>query len=87
MVLLDLKLPKVDGLVVRIRTDPDLKTIAVVMLTSSREESDWLRGYELGTNAYVVKPMSFKDFIEAVKEIGFFWAVINQPPNSTELQR
>ena len=87
MVLLDLKLPKVDGLVVRIRTDPDLKTIAVVMLTSSREERDWLRGYELGTNAYVVKPMSFKDFIEAVKEIGFFWAVINQPPNSTELQR
>ena len=87
MVLLDLKLPKVDGLKVRIRTDPDLKTIAVVMLTSSREERDWLRGYELGTNAYVVKPMSFKDFIEAVKEIGFFWAVINQPPNSTELQR
>ena len=87
MVLLDLKLPKVDGLVVRIRTDPDLKTIAVVMLTSSREERDWLRGYELGTNAYVVKPMSFKDFIEAVKEIGFFWAVINQPPTSTELQR
>ena len=87
MVLLDLKLPKVDGLEVRIRTDPDLKTMPVVMLTSSREERDWLRGYELGTNAYVVKPMSFKDFIEAVKEIGFFWAVINQPPNSTELQR
>jgi len=87
VVLLDLKLPTVDGLEVWIKTDPDLKTMPVVMLTSPREERDRLRGYELGTNAYVVKPMSFKDFIEAVKEIGFIWAVINQPPNSTELQR
>ncbi len=86
VVLLDLKLPKVDGLEVleRIKTDPDLKTTPVVMLTSSREERDLLRSYDLGTNAYVVKPMSFKKFIEAVREVGFFWAVINQPPSTTE---
>lgn len=89
VVLLDLKLPKVDGLEVleRIKTDPDLKTIPVVMLTSSREERDLLRSYDLGTNAYVVKPMSFKEFIEAVKEVGLFWAVINQPPSTTERKR
>jgi CheY-like chemotaxis protein len=68
----------------RIKTDPDLKTILVVMLTSSREERDLLRSNDLGTNAYVVKPMSFKDFIEAVKEVGLFWAVINQSPGTTE---
>jgi CheY-like chemotaxis protein len=86
VVLLDLKLPKVDGLEVlgRIKTDPHLKTIPVVMLTSSREERDLLRCYDLGTNAYVVKPMSFKDFIKAVKEIGLFWGVINQPPRTAE---
>jgi DNA-binding NarL/FixJ family response regulator len=56
----------------------------VVMLTSSREERDLLRSYHLGTNAYVVKPMSFKDFVEAVKEVGLFWAVINQSPGTTE---
>jgi CheY-like chemotaxis protein len=86
VVLLDLKLPKVDGLEVlgRIKTDPDLKTIPVVMLTSSREERDLLRSYNLGTNAYVVKPMSFKDFIKAVKEVGFFWGVINQSPGTVE---
>jgi CheY-like chemotaxis protein len=89
VVLLDLKLPKVDGLEVleRIKTDPDLKTTPVVMLTSSREEGDLLRSYDLGTNAYVVKPMSFKKFIEAVKEVGLFWAVINQPPSTTEGKR
>jgi CheY-like chemotaxis protein len=89
VVLLDLKLPKVDGLEVleRIKTDPDLKTIPVVMLTSSREERDLLRSYDLGTNAYVVKPMSFKDFIEIVGEVGLFWAVINQTPNTAERQR
>jgi CheY-like chemotaxis protein len=86
VVLLDLKLPKVDGLEVleRIKSDPDLKLIPVVMLTSSREERDLLRSYHLGTNAYVVKPMSFKDFVEAVKEVGLFWAVINQSPGTTE---
>jgi CheY-like chemotaxis protein len=89
VVLLDLKLPKMDGLEVleRIKTDPDLKTTPVVMLTSSREERDLLRSYDLGTNAYVVKPMSFKKFIEAVKEVGLFWAVINQPPSTTEGKR
>ena len=86
VVLLDLKLPKVDGLEVlgRIKTDPDLKKIPVVMLTSSREERDLLRSYNLGTNAYVVKPMSFKDFIKAVKEIGLFWGVINKSPGTVE---
>jgi CheY-like chemotaxis protein len=86
VVLLDLRLPKVDGLEVlgRIKTDPDLKKIPVVMLTSSREERDLLRSYDLGTNAYVVKPMSFKAFIEAVKEIGLFWGVINQSPGTME---
>jgi CheY-like chemotaxis protein len=89
VVLLDLKLPKVDGLEVleRIKTEPDLKTTPVVMLTSSREERDLLTSYDLGTNAYVVKPMSFKKFIEAVKEVGLFWAVINQPPSTTEGKR
>jgi CheY-like chemotaxis protein len=89
VVLLDLKLPKVDGLEVleRIKTDPDLKTTPVVMLTSSREERDLLRSYDLGANAYVVKPMSFSKFIEAVKEVGLFWAVINQPPSTTEGER
>lgn len=89
VVLLDLKLPKVDGLEVleRIKTDPDLKTTPVVMLTSSREERDLLRSYDLGANAYVVKPMSFKKFIEAVKEVALFWAVINQPLSTTEGER
>lgn len=84
VVLLDLKLPKLDGLEVlyRIKTDPDLKTIPVVMLTSSREERDLLRSYDIGTNAYVVKPMSFQAFVEAIKEVGLFWGLINQPPNT-----
>ena len=82
VVLLDLKLPKVDGLEVlkRIKGDPDLKTVPVVMLTSSREERDLAESYDLGTNAYVVKPVGFSDFVEAVRELGLFWAVINQPP-------
>jgi CheY-like chemotaxis protein len=86
VVLLDLKLPKVDGLEVlgRIKTNSDLKAIPVVMLTSSREERDLLRSYNLGTNAYVVKPMSFKVFIKAVKEVGLFWGVINQSPSTVE---
>ena len=82
VVLLDLKLPKVDGLEVlkRIKTDPDLRTVPVVMLTSSCEEQDLVRSYDLGTNAYVVKPVKFESFIGVVKKIGLFWAVINQPP-------
>jgi CheY-like chemotaxis protein len=80
--LLDLKMPKVDGLEVlrRLKSDPDLKTIPTVMLTSSREEKDLVDSYKLGVNAYVVKPVDFKEFVDAVKELGVFWALINEPP-------
>jgi CheY-like chemotaxis protein len=82
VILLDLKLPKVNGLEVlqTIRSDDRLKMIPVVVLTSSHEERDKLAGYRLGLNAYVVKPVDFHEFINAVKELGMFWAVINQPP-------
>ncbi|WP_044189759.1 response regulator [Hyalangium minutum] len=82
VVLLDLKLPKVDGIEVlaRVKSDPQLKTIPIVMLTSSREERDLARSYGLGVNAYVVKPVAFPDFVAALKELGLFWAVVNQPP-------
>ena len=82
VVLLDLKLPKLDGLQVleRVKKDPDLKAIPVVMLTSSREEVDVARSYGLGVNAYVVKPVGFPDFVKALRELGLFWAVVNQPP-------
>src|SRR5690349_2604035 len=79
VVLMDLKLPKVDGLQVleTIEKDPDLQPIPVVMLTSSREEQDLLKSYTLGVNAYVVKPVDFVEFADAIKELGLFWAVIN----------
>lgn len=82
LVLLDLKLPKVDGHEVlrAIRTDETLRTMPVVILTSSREECDLVEGYANGVNAYVVKPVEFKEFVSAVKEMGIFWAVINEPP-------
>jgi CheY-like chemotaxis protein len=82
VVLLDLKLPKVDGLEVlaQLKTDAMLRTVPVVMLTSSREEPDLSRSYKLGVNAYVVKPVDFAEFTQAIREIGLFWAVINQPP-------
>ena len=82
VVLLDLKLPKVDGLEVleQIKTDVMLRTVPVVMLTSSREEPDLNRSYKMGVNAYVVKPVNFSEFTQAIREIGLFWAVINQPP-------
>ena len=82
VVLLDLKLPKVDGLQVleEIKGHADLRSIPVVMLTSSREEPDLARSYELGVNAYVVKPVRFPDFVRAVQELGGFWAVLNEPP-------
>lgn len=82
VVLLDLKLPKIDGLEVldKVKSDPALRMIPVVMLTSSREEQDLIRSYSLGTNAYVVKPVGFDDFIEAVKEVGLFWGAVNEPP-------
>jgi CheY-like chemotaxis protein len=89
VVLLDLKLPKIDGLEVleRIKTDPCMKTIPVVMLTSSREERDLLKSYDLGTNAYVVKPMSYDGFIEALREVGLFWGSLNQLPSGTGQDR
>ena len=82
VILLDLKLPKVDGLEVlrTIKSDDRLKLIPVVILTSSREERDLVESYELGVNAYVVKPVDFKEFMKAVEELGVFWALINEPP-------
>lgn len=82
VILLDLKLPKVDGLEVlrAIKSDPHLKLIPVVILTSSREERDLVESYRLGVNAYVVKPVAFKEFMKAVEELGVFWALINEPP-------
>ena len=82
VVLLDIKMPRMDGIEVlrAIRNDPALKRIPVVILTSSREEQDLLSTYDLGVNAYVVKPVEFQAFVDAVKEIGIFWAVINELP-------
>ncbi|TCD22250.1 response regulator [Pseudomonas sp. IC_126] len=82
VLLLDLKLPKVDGLEVLkiVRETTELRSIPVVMLTSSREEPDLLKAYELGVNAYVVKPVEFKDFVAAISDLGIFWAVLNEPP-------
>jgi CheY-like chemotaxis protein len=82
VLLLDLKLPKVDGLEVlkHIRSDDKLKMIPVVVLTSSREERDMVASYKLGVNAYVVKPVDFHEFVNAIKELGVFWAIINEPP-------
>ncbi|WP_060537676.1 response regulator [Pseudomonas sp. NBRC 111125] len=82
VLLLDLKLPKVDGLEVlkEVRATAELRSIPTVMLTSSREEPDLLRAYELGVNAYVVKPVEFKEFVTAISDLGAFWAVLNEPP-------
>ena len=82
ILLLDIKMPRMDGIEVlrTIRTDPALKMLPVVILTSSREEQDLIRSYELGVNAYIVKPVDFKEFIEAIKLIGVFWAIINELP-------
>jgi CheY-like chemotaxis protein len=82
VLLLDLKLPKVDGLEVlqRIKSDETLRMIPVVVLTSSREEKDMVASYQLGVNAYVVKPVDFHEFVNAIKELGIFWAIINEPP-------
>ena len=82
VVLLDLKLPKVNGLEVlqQVRSDPRLKLLPVVVLTSSHEERDLVSSYELGVNAYVVKPVDFHEFVNAVRELGVFWALINEPP-------
>jgi CheY-like chemotaxis protein len=85
VLLLDIKMPRMNGIEVlrAIRGNKELKMLPVVMLTSSREEQDLIKSYELGVNAYVVKPVDFKEFIEAVKQVGVFWAVINElPPGS-----
>jgi DNA-binding response OmpR family regulator len=82
VVLLDIKMPKVDGLEVlrQIKADAQLRMTPVVMLTSSGEERDLIESYKLGVNAYVVKPVDFHEFVDAVKELGIFWAVVNEPP-------
>jgi DNA-binding response OmpR family regulator len=82
VMLLDLKLPKVDGLEVlkQIKSEEKLRMVPVVVLTSSKEEKDMVASYRLGVNAYVVKPVDFHEFVNAIKELGIFWAVINQPP-------
>ncbi|WP_426955679.1 response regulator [Muricoccus radiodurans] len=82
VILLDIKLPRVDGLEVleRIRREPRTRHVPVVMLTSSREEQDLIRSYGLGVNAFVVKPVGHREFFEAIRDIGAFWAVLNEPP-------
>jgi CheY-like chemotaxis protein len=89
VLLLDLKLPKIDGLEVlqQIKSDDKLKIIPVVVLTSSREERDMVASYQLGVNAYVVKPVDFHEFVNAIKELGIFWAVINEPPPGSMRKR
>lgn len=85
VILLDKKLPKIDGheVLKAVRADERLRRIPVVMLTSSREERDLLRSYDLGVNAYVVKPVEFDDFMAAINDLGVFWAVLNEPPPYT----
>lgn len=83
VILLDLKMPKVDGIEVlkRLKADEQKRVIPVVVLTSSKEERDIVESYKLGVNAYIVKPVDFDKFVKAVSEIGFFWLLLNQPPN------
>lgn len=82
VVLLDLKMPPVDGLEVlaRLRSDSKFKTLPIVMITSSAEEQDMIRSYNLGVNGFVVKPVGHDEFLAAIKEVGLFWGVVNQPP-------
>lgn len=82
VILLDLKMPRVDGLeaLQQIRSHPETRLLPIVILTSSREENDLVKGYQLGANAYVVKPVDFDQFISAVSQLGVFWALINEPP-------
>jgi DNA-binding response OmpR family regulator len=89
VMLLDLKLPKVNGFEVleQVRADENLKMIPVVILTSSHEERDLVKGYKLGVNAYVVKPVDFHQFVNAIKELGVFWAIINEPPPGSVQKR
>lgn len=82
VVLLDLKLPKIDGLEVleKLKGDPSQRHVPIVMLTSSKEERDVVRSYELGVNSFVVKPVEFNEFFEAIQDLGMFWAILNEPP-------
>jgi two-component system, response regulator len=82
IIMLDLKLPKVDGLEVlqRLKSDPQTRTIPIVVLTSSREERDIVESYQLGVNSYIVKPVDFEQFTEAVRSLGLYWLLLNQPP-------
>ncbi len=82
VVLLDLKLPKVDGLEVleKVKSDALQRQVPIVMLTSSREEQDLVRSYQLGVNAFVVKPVDFREFFEAIQDLGVFWGIVNEPP-------
>ena len=82
VILLDLKMPRIDGLEVlrQIKADPVLKVIPVVVMTSSREEQDLIRSYQIGVNAFVVKPVKFQEFVDAVRQLGAFWAVLNEAP-------
>ena len=86
MILLDLKLPKVDGLEVlrRVKGDPRTRVIPVVVLTSSKEQSDVVESYHLGVNSYIVKPVDFESFAVAVRDLGFYWLLLNQPSKVTE---
>jgi CheY-like chemotaxis protein len=88
VILLDLKMPKMDGMQVlnQLKSDENLHSVPIVILTSSRETRDLDEGYKLGVNAYVVKPVRFAEFIEAVKGIGVFWALINEPPSGSVLK-
>lgn len=85
VILLDLKMPRVDGIEVlrQVKGDPDLRAIPIVIMTSSREEQDIVKTYELGCNAYVVKPLRFDEFVAAIAQLGVFWAVYNEPPPGT----
>ena len=87
VVLLDLKLPTIDGreVLAKVKADPRLRYIPIVMLTSSREEQDLVRSYELGVNAFVVKPVDFNEFFKAIQDLGVFWAILNEPPPGSRI--
>lgn len=89
VVLLDLKMPKIDGLQVlaKIKGDEELRHVPVVMLTASREESDLVKSYQLGVNAFVVKPVAFQEFFKAIQDVGMFWAILNEPHPPRRRQR